>query len=150
MGDYGIMYKLSTLLGTDEYTLTYQLIEFLGLLNVVLVIAAGSLFLLRRLNRRMYANKNATLQKLIKPLSKIHPYIGIILIISALIHGTLALGTIFTLHTGTLAWWIVFVMMLVALFGKQYRIKNWLKVHRSLAVLFIISVLLHLSVRNLL
>lgn len=142
--------KLSELLGKNEYLFVYDVIEFLGWLNIVLALIAGALFTLRRINRRFYGNQQPFLKKLNKPLSKIHPYIGFLLIISAYIHGDLALGTMFRIHTGPLAWWIVVLMMLVALIGKKYRIKQWLRAHRTLAVVFLVSIGLHLFARNIL
>ena len=112
-----IIVKISDIFGLNEYVFVYQVVGFLGWLNVVLVVTAGSLFGLRRLNKYVYGNKNTTLKKIVKPLSKIHPYVGSALLISALIHGDLALGTVFKLHTGPLAGWILLLMMLVALIG---------------------------------
>jgi predicted heme/steroid binding protein len=124
--------------------------RLLGLLNAVLVIFAASLFGLRRVNKHVWANQNNTLKKIIKPLSKLHPYIGMTLVVEALIHGYVALGTIFRVHTGPLAWFIVFLMMLVALLGKKYKIKNWLPVHRALAILLVITIFVHIVTRNML
>jgi hypothetical protein len=148
MSEY-LVSKLSELLGKNEYFFTQDVIKFLGWFNILLVLIALSQFLLRRVNKYAYGNKNVTIKTLLKPITKIHPYVGVLLLISAYVHGELALGSLFRMHTGPLAWWIVVVMMLVALIGKKYRIKPWLKVHRSLAVLFIVAVLLHLFVRNL-
>lgn len=142
--------KLSELFGQNEFLFVYDVINFLGWLNVVLALIAVALFTFRRINRHIYANQQPFLKKLNKPLSKIHPYIGIALIISAYIHGDLALGSMFRIHTGPLAWWILIVMMLVALVGKKYRLKKWLIVHRTLAALFIVSIVLHLFARNIL
>ena len=142
--------KLSELLGTNEYFFTEQVIEFLGGLNIVLAVIAIALFTLRRINKHVYANQQPFLKKLNKLLSKIHPYIGFLLIILAYIHGDLALGSMFRIHTGPLAWWILVLMMFVALIGKKYRIKKWLTVHRTLAALFIVSIVLHLFARNIL
>ena len=147
MSEY-LVSKLSELLGKNEYFFTEDVIKFLGWFNLLLVLIALSQFLLRRVNKYAYGNKNVTIKKLLKPIIKIHPYVGALLLISAYVHGDLALS-IFRIHTGPLAWWIVVVMMLVALIGKKYRIKQWLRVHRSLAGLFIVAVLLHLFVRNL-
>ncbi len=142
--------KLSEFFGQNEYLFVYDVISFLGWLNVVLVLIAVSLFTFRRINRYIFANQQPFLKKLNKPLSKIHPYIGFLLIISAYIHGDLALGSMFRIHTGPVAWWILIVMMLVALVGKKYRIKQWLTVHRTLAALFIVFIVLHLFARNIL
>ncbi len=144
-----IMYKISELLGTSEYELTYKVIAFLGRLNILLVIIALIPFLLRRINKYVYGYKNTTIKKLLKRLSKKHPYVGVTLVISAFIHGHLALGTLFKFHTGPLIWWVLFVMMLLVLFGGKYKIKGWLTVHRILAIVFGLSVLLHLFARNI-
>jgi predicted ferric reductase len=117
---------------------------------VLLVVLAGLLFTLRRVNKYGFSNKNTILRKIVKPLSKLHPFVGVTLLISAYIHGELALGSVFRIHTGPLAWWILLLMMLVALIGKKFRIKRWLKIHRILAILMIVAVLLHLFVRNIL
>ncbi|MDY0092094.1 MAG: hypothetical protein RBT80_05300 [Candidatus Vecturithrix sp.] len=142
--------KLSEFFGQNEYLFVYDVISFLGWLNVVLVLIVVSLFTFRRINRYIFANQQPFLKKLNKPLSKIHPYIGFLLIISAYIHGDLALGSMFRIHTGPVAWWILIVMMLVALIGKKYRIKQWLTVHRTLAAFFIVFIVLHLFARNIL
>jgi predicted heme/steroid binding protein len=125
------------------------LARFLGLTNIVLAGIAGSLFLFRRINKYVWANKNERIKKLLKPLSKIHPYIGMTLVVTAFIHGTLALGTLFRVHTGPLAWLILVLMMVVALLGKKHKIKNWVQVHRSLAILLVIAILIHLFARNI-
>jgi len=124
--------------------------RWLGRLNIILALIAVSLYGFRRINKYVFTNKNVLLKKMIMFLSKIHPYIGIALVISALIHGELALVAIFRVHTGPIAWFIVFLMMLVALFGKKYKIKNWLQLHRSLAILVVIAILVHIFARNIL
>jgi len=127
----------------------YQIIGWLGRLNIILTLIAALLFTFRRVNKRLFNSKNTTIKKVIKFLSKMHPFTGIILVITALIHGYMALDTIFKVHTGPIAWFIIFLMMLVALFGKKYKIKNWLKFHKGLAVLFLIAILFHIFARNI-
>lgn len=136
---------LSRLLGVNEYLFVYDVISFLGGVNVLFAMVAGSLFILRRVNRRVLANENAFIKKLLKSLSKVHPYIGGILLVTAYVHGDLALGTLFKIHTGPLIWWLLFAMMFVALAGKKYRVKPWLKVHRILAACVAFSIILHLT-----
>ena len=148
MSEY-LVSQLSQLLGKNEYLFVYEVIEFLGWLNILLALIALSLFLLRRLNRYLLNNKNQFIKKLQKPLSKIHPFIGIALLILAYFHGDLALGTLFKIHTGPLAWFILLAMLLLGTLGKKYRVKNWLKIHRVLAAFFVLSIFLHLFFRNL-
>ena len=149
MSEY-LVSQLSNLLGKNEYLFVQDVIEFLGGLNVLLAFVALSLFLLRRLNKHLLNNKNTFIKKIQKPLSKIHPFVGIALLFFAYLHGDLALGSLFRVHTGPLAWFFLFAMMLVGTIGKKYRVKNWLKIHRSLAAVFVLSIFLHLYLRNIL
>ena len=149
MSEY-LVSQLSQLLGKNEYLFVYDVIEFLGGLNVLLALIALSLFLLRRLNKHLLNNKNQFIKKIQKPLSKIHPFIGLALLIFAYFHGDLALGTLFRIHTGPLSWFLLFAMFLLGTVGKKFRVKNWLKFHRALAAAFVISIVLHLFFRNLL
>ncbi len=143
MSEY-LVSMLSRLLGQNEYLFVSNVISFLGGVNMILALIAGALFTLRRAQRHLFANKNAFLKTLLKPLSKIHPSIGIALLFTAYVHGDLALGTLFKVHTGPLIWWILLVMMIVALAGKQFRIKSWIQIHRILAGVFAFSIILHL------
>jgi hypothetical protein len=77
--------------------------------------------------------------------------VGILLVISAGVHGYLAFETLWLVHTGTLAWGILLVMMVVALLGKKFRIPpRWIMVHRILALFFVAAILLHVFARNIL
>jgi hypothetical protein len=149
MSEY-LVSQLSKLLGKNEYLFVYDVIEFLGWLNILLTLIALSLFLLRRLNRHLLNNKNQFIKKIQKPLSKIHPFIGIALLVFAYLHGDLALGSLFRIHTGPLAWFLLLAMLLLGTVGKKYRVKNWLKFHRGRAAFFVLSIFLHLFFRNLL
>lgn len=121
-----------------------RLVSILGLVNVILAVIAGTLFGLRRINRYGFSNKNATIKRLLKPLSKAHPYIGMTLVATAFIHGMLALGTLVKLHTGPIAWVTLVLMMGLATLGKKYKFKPWLKIHRALALVFAITILVHI------
>jgi predicted ferric reductase len=86
-----------------------------------------------------------------KPLSKIHPVVGVTLVATALAHGWLALGTLFALHTGPLLMLLLIAMMLVATLGKQYKMKNWIKIHRTLDLLLVLTIIVHiLMAKNIL
>lgn len=134
----------------------YRLITIFGVVNIVLTVLALALFTLRRINRHGFGNKNATLKTIITPLRKMHPIIGILLLVSAYIHGDLAFdgdwlfGSMLRVHTGPLTWWIVLAMLLVATLGKTWKMKHWVKAHRGLAVALLAAVAVHLFARNLL
>lgn len=134
---------------SDRNSWNRDIIGFLGWYNAVLAGLAAALFVLRRLNKRLYANKNALIRQIVSPLSKMHPYIGMTMIFTVGIHGQLALGTLLRFQTGPLNLYIVVIMMLVALIGKKYRVKNWLKLHRSLAVLLAVAILTHIALGNI-
>jgi hypothetical protein len=148
MGDF-LVAQLSKLVGIDEFTLTYRLIAWLGTLNIILTLLAASLFALRRLNKSVFGNKNALLKRIVKPLSKLHPIIGMLLLISAYLHGELALGSVFRIHTGALAWFLLVAMLVVVAIGKRVKLKNWIVAHRALAVMMAAAVVVHLYARNL-
>jgi len=149
-----IMNTLSTILAglftIDEYTLSFMITRWAGRLNLLLMLVALSPFFFRRINKYFYHHKNPAIRKLLKPLSKRHPIVGITLLFSAFIHGHFALGSVFRWHTGPLAFWILFLMMLLVLFGGKYKLKGWLTIHKSLAIGFILSAGLHLLARNIL
>ncbi len=149
MSEYFVS-KLGQFVGANEYLFVSDVISFLGWLNVTLLLLAGALFTLRRINRYGFHNRNGFIRKIVKLLRTLHPYIGVLLLLSAYIHGDLALGTIFTIHTGSLVLLIVVVMMLVATAGRKYRMKLWMKIHRTLALALFVAGFLHLFARNLL
>jgi predicted heme/steroid binding protein len=116
-----------------------------GNLNAILATVAASVFILRRINKHRFENKNVTIKNILKPLTKIHPYVGMTLTVTAFMHGMLALGTMFRLHTGPLIWSILVVMLLLATVGKKYKFTPWLKIHRGLALLLILTIITHIT-----
>jgi hypothetical protein len=128
----------------------FEIVEALGNLDILLAFLAVALYLSRRINKYAYTNRNAMLKKVSLKLSKFHPYIGIGLVVTALVHGQLALGTLLKVHTGPVILYLLVLTMLVALVGKQYRLKYWLEIHRILAILIAIAIFVHLVARNIL
>jgi Ni,Fe-hydrogenase I cytochrome b subunit len=124
------------------------MVGFLGWFNVVLAASALLLFFLRRINKYFYQYKHPGLRKTATIISKFHPYIGFTLLFTSLIHGYMALGTV-RLHTGSIAWLLLFFLMLTATLGRKYKPKHWIKGHRILAGLFVLSILVHIFARNI-
>ena len=150
MGNY-LVSLMSKMTGLNAYSLTEGMIGFFGWLNVLLAMIAVSVFTLRRVNKRFYANKHALIKNLLKPLAKFHPYVGGALLFFGYLHGDLALPrSVFRAHTGPLIWWILLAMLLVATLGKTYKLKHWLVIHRALAGTCVVAIFLHLFFRNLL
>ena len=124
------------------------MVTFLGWLNISLVAFKLLPFLTRRLDKYVYKNKNKSLRNASKHLAKIHPITGILFIIIAGVHGYIALDTI-RLHTGYIALFMGLLLFIVAGVGMRYKFRWWVKVHRSLAILLAVSILIHLFARNL-
>ncbi|SDB95202.1 hypothetical protein [Geotoga petraea] len=101
--------------------------------------------------RHKFSSKEAK-QKFIQRMKKIsifHRYNGIIIVILAIIHGTLALGTIFTLHTGTILLSAIIINLLIYVLGRLKLLKKWLLIHRYMAFLIFIFLIIHLTVPSL-
>ncbi|MDW7672370.1 MAG: hypothetical protein SCK57_07760 [Bacillota bacterium] len=117
-----------------------QQYQVMGWVNVILVVLMGSIYPIKE---KMKTNKK--LIPVYRKVRVIHPIVGILMIVGALIHGTMALGRI-RLHSGTLIVVVLIIMALVAFSGPRVKAfkKNWRTVHRSLGVLVFVLVLAHL------
>lgn len=117
--------------------------KILGIVNVVLLAVMTSPFWLRVLNDRLFHIKGEALGKGIKVLRKIHKPLGALIIVIAMIHGYLALGTI-RLHTGLLV--LVAILVTASLGGSFYLFKkrNLFLWHRRMVLIVILLLLLHL------
>jgi uncharacterized membrane protein len=125
------------------------LIAVLGWLNITLVGVSFLPFLLRRFRRHVLKKPNKQLNAVLKFLGKLHPFIGITLLITSFIHGYLAVGTI-RLHTGYVAWFLIATLFAIRMWGKISKNKYWLTMHRAVAMLLFLSLLLHIFARNIL
>lgn len=121
---------------------------FIGWLNVVLLSISLLPFLLRRYRKYILKKPSKKLNAVLKPLSKIHPFIGITLMITGFLHGYMALGTI-RLHTGYITWFLVLLLFAIRMWGNLSKNRYWLVLHRAVAFLLVFSLLLHIFVRNL-
>lgn len=114
-----------------------------SLINVLLLTYLASFPLLLYLNKEVVKGKNKNLNKALKTGRKIHPYVGIVLVISGLIHGYTKLGGQFMFHTGSL---LLMALMANGFLGFYYKKKHNRKiatVHRALGFLIIALFLLH-------
>ncbi len=124
------------------------LIRILGWFNIALVGVSFLPFLLRRFRKYVLKKPNKHLNAILKFLSKIHPFIGITLLITSFLHGYLALGTI-KLHTGYVAWFLVLVMFSIRVWGKVSKSRYWMSLHRAVAMLLLLALLLHIFARSI-
>ncbi len=121
--------------------------KILGLISATLLVVITSPYWVRRLNQWIFHIKGKGFTDFVKTLRKIHKPLGIALVLIALYHGYLALGTL-RLHTGSIAWGLVLVTAILgALFYKKKKAVyfTW---HKRMALITVLFVLLHLFVPN--
>lgn len=120
--------------------MSYKLLGWINAIALTIVVAP---FVLNFINRNFFKNKSKEIKSLVKFLRKFHKPLGILLIVTGIIHGYMALGT-FRLHTGTILY--ISTILTGALGGSFYRTKKrvffiW---HKRLAFLSVALLLLHL------
>ena len=112
-------------------------------MNATFLILLLSPFILRRINKYFYNNKNKLISKILVYLSKFHRYFAIILSITAFIHGYLALGTI-KLHTGYILWVLVLIQAIIGNLAKIFKKPYLFNIHRAVGVSSLVFLLAHL------
>lgn len=112
------------------------------LLNKIMILLSVILFLLcilEPLTRKNEAKGNGIFRTVLKP----HAVYGVLLLAVSMIHGILS-GNKPGMVSGKIAWLCLLVLLSCSLF-KGYRKKAaWLRIHRILAVLFCILILVHI------
>ncbi|MEI6102166.1 MAG: hypothetical protein WCP73_10025, partial [Eubacteriales bacterium] len=115
----------------------------LGWINFSLFLFVTSPFWINLFARKVFHVKNAKYTKFLSTLRRIHKPVGVVLLGTAFIHGTIALGGI-SLHTGLLvALVIAFIVALGVVFYKT-RKKAAFKAHRALALICLVLLLVHI------
>lgn len=129
---------------------SYEALKFLGWINVILASVQVSMYIVRRINKHQFKNSSEALKKSAKLLKKVHPYTGTLLVITGITHGYMLLGG-FRLHSGYFAWLLILAVVFFGWAGPKYKIKNWLKIHRTLVLILVAAALLHvLKMKSLL
>lgn len=83
--------------------------------------------------------------KVNKGLRKYHKQIGILLVITGLIHGVFSSEGIISFSLGTIAWIVSILLGLNWMFRKKLsKFKGWIYYHRILTVIFLLTILLHI------
>lgn len=113
--------------------------------SVGLMLALSIIYLLRIGNKYLFDNKNQTLRKWNKRLRKNHRWMGILIIITALIHGILSSYHVLSFNFGTILL-VVFILLglsfiLRRIFSKR---ATWIKLHRFLTILAFVLLILHI------
>lgn len=112
-------------------------------------------FIQEKIIKNKFIQDNAIYNKLIeinpikianKILRKYHKVIGITILFTGLIHGINSKQSVLSLNLGTATWVVSVLVGLSYMFKKQLsKIKPWIYIHRTLALLFLILLILHIN-----
>jgi hypothetical protein len=119
------------------------MVRFLAFVNVSLLVLLLSPYFLRRINKHIFKNKNKILKKYIPIFSKYHMYFGFILLITAFVHGYMALGAV-RFHSGYILWLWVLIQVTLGIFTKKKKNPKIFKIHRLIGIGSLVFLIIHL------
>jgi uncharacterized protein with FMN-binding domain len=112
-------------------------------ISIILTVVLSVIYILRKVIVKS-KNKNAYLLALNKNLRKHHKLLGILLVITGLIHGYFSSESILSLNLGTVAWIVSILLGLNWMARKKLsKYKGWIYYHRILTLVFILTIVLH-------
>lgn len=114
-----------------------------SLFNVLLLLYLVSFPILIEVNKKFLKGKNKNFNKGLKLGRKIHPYTGIVLILSGALHGYLKMGGRLMFHTGTLLLSVLVLTGIIGFIYKKKRVRNLALTHRTLGIIIVLLFLLH-------
>jgi hypothetical protein len=117
--------------------------KILGYVNLSILMFNISPFVLRIITQHILKSRSPDVWKIIRILKKVHKITGITLLVTGFIHGFIALGYRFYIHTGYLLWFSVVTLFLIYAFRKFMK-RSWIKVHRTVAVVALALLVVHL------
>ena len=121
----------------------YYFFKYLGWVNITLLVLIITHFILRRVNKYGYKNKNKVLRRISTFMSKVHPYLTGLLLVSAFFHGfNLARGIRF--HSGYIAFVAILLQASFGAIVKFKMTKPILITHRIIGILLVVSVFVHI------
>ncbi|MDO7975292.1 hypothetical protein [Oceanotoga teriensis] len=122
--------------------------EILGWINVFLLILNGSLFILKKIYKN-YKFKNSKNKikylSLLKKISFFHKINGLLIILIAIIHAYLILGTVFYIHTGSILLILIIINFLLYIFKNLKIFKKWLLIHKLNTIIIFTALIIHLT-----
>ena len=121
----------------------YYFFKYLGWVNITLLLLIITHFILRRVNKHGFKNKSKLLRRISTSMSKVHPYLTGLLLISAFFHGYNLAGGI-RLHSGYIAFAVILLQMIFGVLVKFKKQKPILIIHRVTGLLLVASVLAHI------
>ena len=120
----------------------YYFFKYLGWVNISLLTLIIMHFLLRRVNKFAFKNKNKPLRKISLFMSKIHPYLTGMLLLTAFLHGYNLAGGI-RFHSGYIAFFAILLQGVFGLLVKFKKGKTILITHRIIGLTLVVSVITH-------
>ena len=120
-----------------DYSVLFALLSVISL-AVVLVP-----YVMNFINRKFLKTKNENYRNTLKLFRKLHKPAGIAFLIVAFAHGYLKMGTLLTLHTGTLLYLSVLATAILGLIFHKKKKRPWFKWHKITALISVILFLLH-------
>lgn len=118
----------------------------LAKISTVLAVLLSVIYILRVANTKFFKGKNKILGNLNKLLRMPHKWLGIILIITGLIHGIYSSDSVLSLNWGTICWVVSVLLGLNFMFKKRFnKSKPWIFYHRVLTVIFILTLVVHIA-----
>ncbi|MBN2559086.1 MAG: hypothetical protein JXB33_10065 [Clostridia bacterium] len=123
----------------------YFVYKYLGWVNIGLLVLILAHFVLRRINRIGFSNKNKFLKKAAAFMSKIHTYLTIVLTATAFFHGFNLAGGI-RFHSGYIAFIAILLQATAGALVKARKKKPFLAVHRLTGLLLAATVIIHVII----
>jgi len=116
----------------------------LAWISMIITLLLLIIYFLRILSKRKTKLGNA-IKNINRKLRKNHKYLGILLVLTGLIHGLFSTTKVFTFNLGTIGW-IVSILLGLNWMARKYtkRFKGWIYYHRLLSVLFVGLVIWHI------
>jgi uncharacterized protein with FMN-binding domain len=115
----------------------------LAWISVLLMIILSVIYILGKLTIRS-KGKSKHLISLNRILRKHHKLLGMILVITGLVHGYFSSDSILSLNLGTVAWIVSILLGLNWMARKALsKYKGWIYYHRALTVAFILTIIFH-------
>lgn len=114
----------------------------LAKISLILGILASVIYVFRIVDKKFFYNKNGILNKINRTLRRYHKTIGMLVVITGLVHGIYSSDSVLSLNMGTICW--VFSVWLGVNWALRKKVRNWIFYHRILTLGFIITLIIHI------
>lgn len=115
----------------------------LAWISVLLTVFLSTIYLLRKIIVKS-KGKNTYLVSLDRVLKKHHKLVGIVLVITGLVHGLFSSESVFSFNFGTISWIVSILLGLNWMIRKiLLKHKGFPYYHRALTLIFILTIVLH-------